>query len=201
MISTGNQDILNALRLMDAKSATRSAETSKGILEALNLKFIEEKIEFENGKYDSLPCDTGMVACNNAFIDLANKFEDILSTSFEVSPRGDKTRVTTVADNLIKLMANSYYSVTWVNAKYSNRTNPNKIDVNDIRRVEEASQSKILKVYFDKAIKSYETWIINKFFRSCRLCDACGGDYPINGGGGVSLFTWQSYMDKCSGNL
>jgi hypothetical protein len=41
MISTGNQDILNALRLMDAKGATRSAETSKGVLEALNLKFID----------------------------------------------------------------------------------------------------------------------------------------------------------------
>jgi hypothetical protein len=109
--------------------------------------------------------------------------------------------VTTVADNLIKLMANSYYSVTWVNAKYSNQTNPNKIDVNDIRRVEEASQSKILKVYFDKAIKSYETWMINKSFRSCRLCDTCGGDYPINGGGGVTLFSWQGYMDKCSGSL
>ena len=73
-----------------------------------------------------------MATCNNAFIDLANKFEDILSTSFEVSPRGDKKRLNSVADNMIKLMANSYYSLTWVNAKYSNHTKPNGVDVNDI---------------------------------------------------------------------
>jgi hypothetical protein len=60
-----------------------------------------------------------MTLCNNAFVDLASKIEDILSSSFEESPRGDKARVNKVADNLIKLLTNSYYSLTWVNSKYA----------------------------------------------------------------------------------
>ena len=61
-----------------------------------------------------------MTLCNNAFIDLANHMDDILSSSFEESPRGEKKRVEKVANNLIKLLTNSYYSVTWVNSKYAN---------------------------------------------------------------------------------
>jgi hypothetical protein len=60
-----------------------------------------------------------MTLCNNAFVDLASKMEDILSSSFEESPRGDKARVNKVADNLIKLLTNSYFSLTWVNSKFA----------------------------------------------------------------------------------
>ena len=58
-----------------------------------------------------------MTLCNNAFSDLSDRLEDILSSSFEESPRGDKARVNKVAENLIKLLVNSYYSLTWVNSK------------------------------------------------------------------------------------
>jgi hypothetical protein len=61
-----------------------------------------------------------MTLCNNAFSDLSDRLEDILSSSFEESPRGDKARVNKVAENLIKLLINSYYSLTWVNSKYAN---------------------------------------------------------------------------------
>jgi hypothetical protein len=57
-----------------------------------------------------------MTLCNNAFVDLAQRMEDILSASFEEAPRGDPTRVKTVAGTLMNLLTNSYYSVTWVNS-------------------------------------------------------------------------------------
>jgi hypothetical protein len=136
-----------------------------------------------------------MTLCNNAFIELANRFDDILSTSFEESPRGYKKRVIMVGDNLIRLMANSFYSLTWLNAKYANQSKPNQIDFNNLQQVEGASQSLTLKVYFDKAINSFETWIVNKTFHSCRLCNSCGGDYPISGGGGLESNRWKSFSE------
>jgi hypothetical protein len=167
----------------------------------LDLKVIIQKQEYELGSYDVLPCGQAMTLCNNAFIDLSNRFEDILSTSFEESPRGDKKRVFKVGDNLIRLIANSFYSLTWLNSKYANQTKPGMIDFNNQQQVESVSQSATLKVFFDKAIKTFEQWVSNKTFQSCAFCDTCGGDYPINGGGGVSSFTWKSYGPSCSGSI
>jgi hypothetical protein len=42
-----------------------------------------------------------MTDCNNAFVNLASRMEDILSASFEESPRGDPTRVSGVAETLM----------------------------------------------------------------------------------------------------
>ena len=73
-----------------------------------------------------------MTLCNNAFVDLCNRFEDILSASFEESPRGDKTRVLLVADNIMQLITNSYYSLTWLNSKHYKTLHPEEvIDPND----------------------------------------------------------------------
>lgn len=70
-----------------------------------------------------------MTLCNNAFVDLCNRFDDILAASFEEAPRGDKERVKIVGDNIMLLIANSYYSLTWLNAKQYNATHPeNPID-------------------------------------------------------------------------
>jgi len=77
-----------------------------------------------------------MTLCNNAFVDLASKIEDILASSFEESPRGDKTRVNYVANNLIRLLTNSYYSLTWINAKFANETSTTPIDYNNTIIVE-----------------------------------------------------------------
>ena len=114
-----------------------------------------QKIDFEIGAYDTLPCGTSMTLCNNAFVDLCNRFEDILSSSFEESPRGDKQRVLQVGDNLIKLMTNSFYALTWLNAKQYNKTNPNSIDLNNTVLVRKVSQEATLKISLDKAIKSF----------------------------------------------
>jgi len=160
-----------------------------------------QKIDFEVGAYDTLPCGPSMTLCNNAFVDLCNRFEGILSSSFEESPRGDKIRVLQVGDNLIKLMTNSFYALTWLNAKQYNKTNPNSIDMNNTVLVRQVSQEATLKISLDKAIKSFETWMIKKSFNSCRFCDTCGGDYPINGGGGVDENYWRSYTDSCGGNI
>ena len=86
-----------------------------------------------------------MTLCNNAFIDLANRFEDILSTSFEVTPRGDKKRLIQVGDNLIKVLSNSYYSLTWLNAKFADSKSATKTDVNDQAKVKEAAKYGTLK--------------------------------------------------------
>lgn len=72
-----------------------------------------------------------MTLCNNAFVDLATKMEDILSSSYDESPRGEKKRVNSVATNLIQLLTNSYYSLTWINAKYANATFTTTIDYNN----------------------------------------------------------------------
>jgi hypothetical protein len=77
-----------------------------------------DKIDYQYGQYDVLPCGSSMTLCNNAFVDLCNRFEDILTASFEESPRGDKTRVLLVADNIMQLITNSYYSITWLNTKH-----------------------------------------------------------------------------------
>ena len=77
-----------------------------------------------------------MTLCNNAFVDLASKMEDLLSSSFEESPRGDKKRVNAVASNLIKLLTNSYFSLTWINSKYANETFTTPIDYNNPKIVE-----------------------------------------------------------------
>jgi hypothetical protein len=92
--------------------------------------------EYQYGSYQVIPCGPSMTLCNNAFIELSNRFEDIMSSSFEESPRGDKTRVFKVGDNLIKLLTNSFYSLTWLNAKYVNQTFPEtKVDPNNIPQV------------------------------------------------------------------
>lgn len=80
-----------------------------------------------------------MTLCNNAFIDLANHLEDILSSSFEESPRGDVSRIEKVGTNIIKLLTNSLYSVTWVNTKYANETSQTPLNSSDIKKVNESS--------------------------------------------------------------
>lgn len=114
----GNQDILNAISRLDSKEAQRSAMESINILDVLVRKHMIEKVEYQYGGYDVLPCGPMMTLCNNAFVDLSKRLDDILEASFGESPKGDKTRVGLVADNLIELITNSYYSVTWLNAKY-----------------------------------------------------------------------------------
>jgi len=56
---------------------------------------------YENGMYTAAPCGAEMILCNNAFFNLADRMEDLLSTSFNESPRGDKKRVGKVANNLL----------------------------------------------------------------------------------------------------
>ena len=105
-----------------------------------------------------------MSSCNSAFADLSTKVEDILSSSFEESPRGDKKRVGRVASNLMQLLANSYYSLAWVNAKFANETKGGNIIVSDAKAVASASQSGTLKFSFDKARASFEYWMATKSF-------------------------------------
>lgn len=63
---------------------------SMNILDVLVTKHMVEKLEYDVGGYDVLPCGQAMTLCNNAFIDLSRKMDDILSASFDESPRGDK---------------------------------------------------------------------------------------------------------------
>lgn len=125
-----------------------------------------DKIDFSYGGYDVLPCGVQMTLCNNAFIDLCNRFDDILSSSFEELPRGDKNRVRSVGDNIMMLITNSFYSLTWLNAKQYNLTHPtNPIDTNNINMVAQASQATTLRHYYkEHAIKAFERWMSTKKF-------------------------------------
>jgi hypothetical protein len=89
MIAVGNQQILNAIRKLNSPEAQRSASDSINILDALVTKHLLDKEEFKLDSYEILPCGIKMTLCNNAFIDLANHLDDILSSSFEESPRGE----------------------------------------------------------------------------------------------------------------
>lgn len=98
---------------------------SMNILDSLVEKHMVLQLEYDVGNYDVLPCGYKMSLCNNAFIDLAKRLDDILGASFDEVPKGDKNRVGKVADNLIMLMTNSYYSLTWLNARHFKETHPN----------------------------------------------------------------------------
>ncbi len=99
-----------------------------------------DKVNYEVGQYDTLPCGPAMTLCNNAFVDLCFRFEDILASSFEESPRGDKKRVNLVANNLMQLITNSYYSVTWVNIQQYKAAHPNDyIEDKDLGKVGQIS--------------------------------------------------------------
>ena len=58
-----------------------------------------------------------MSVCNNAFTALASKVDDILGANFDKVPRGDKTRVTKMANYLLTLLSNALESLTWVNTR------------------------------------------------------------------------------------
>jgi hypothetical protein len=60
-----------------------------------------DKVNYEYGQYDTFPCGPSMTLCNNAFADLCLRLNDILASSFDESPKGDKKRVGLVADNLM----------------------------------------------------------------------------------------------------
>ena len=162
-----------------------------------------EKIEYQYGNYEVLPCGPQMTICNNAFIDLCNRFDDILSSSFEESPRGDKARVSIVGENIMQLIANSFYSLTWLNAKHYTMTHPNEVvDTNDITQVQQISQASTLKHYYDtRGIVAYERWLSLKKFQTCRLCTTCGGDYPNYSGEGLRESHWGHWLrfrEQCS---
>src|SRR4051812_28477691 len=112
-----------------------------------------------------------MSECNNAFIGLADKVEDILSSSYRMTPMGDKNRVGKVASYLLALLAQSMETLTWLNTKSFVRDNANNSlyssqfgDVDFLKRV---SQYENFKSSYDKAEASFKKWVIEKKFQSC----------------------------------
>lgn len=101
MVQLGNQEILNAIRKLNSQEAQRSAQASISKLKSLVKKHMINKEEYQYGSYQIAPCGPTMTECNNAFTELADRFDDILASSFEESPRGDKKRVFVVADNIM----------------------------------------------------------------------------------------------------
>ena len=153
-----------------------------------------------------MPCGPAMTLCNNAFIDLAKRLDDIFSSNFNESPKGDKERLSTVADNLILLLTNSYYSLTWLNSRYYKTTHPEDTTADtDTDRIAQISQQPSLKHYLDKhAIASYEKWMSTNKFQTCRLCTSCGGDWPNYMGEGYARGDWGfwlRYRESCQAQL
>jgi hypothetical protein len=124
LIVQGNEEIMAAIRKLNSLEAQRSAMESINILDSLVEKHMVMELEYDVGGYDVLPCGPAMTLCNNAFVDLSKRIDDILSSSFEESPKGDKNRMSAVADNLLLLLTNSYYSLTWLNSRYYKTNHP-----------------------------------------------------------------------------
>ena len=124
LIVQGNQEIISAIKRLNSDEAKRQAMRSITILEALVSKHVEYNIGFQDGGYDSVPCGPAMTDCNNAFLDLCKRLEDIFSTSFNEEPKGDKQRISEIADKLMLLLTNSYYSLTWLNSNYYKEKHP-----------------------------------------------------------------------------
>jgi len=74
LVLQGNKEILDAIRKLNLKEALRSAEESYSILNTLVTKHMILKEEYQDGSYQIIPCGPTMTICNNAFIDLANRF-------------------------------------------------------------------------------------------------------------------------------
>jgi len=137
-----------------------------------------------------------MSLCNNAFVDLSKRIDDILGASFDEVPRGDKNRVGKVADNLLMLMTNSYYSLTWLNSRFYKDTHPNDPTPDtDTDKIAQISQQPTLKHYLDEhAVKTYERWMKNNKFETCRLCTSCGADWPNYMGEGLKEDDWGHWL-------
>jgi len=118
---------MSVIRKLNSLEAQRLAMESINILDSLVEKHMVMEIEYDVGGYDVLPCGPAMTLCNNAFVDLAKRMEDILSSNFNESPKGDKNRLSAVADHLIRLLTNSYYSLRWLNSSYYKSNHPEDI--------------------------------------------------------------------------
>jgi hypothetical protein len=116
---------MEAIRKLNSQEAQRSAMESMNILDSLVEKHMVMELEFDVGNYDVLPCGPAMTLCNNAFVDLTKRVDDILGASFDEVPKGDKERIGKVADNLLMLLTNAYYSLTWLNGRYYKSMHPN----------------------------------------------------------------------------
>lgn len=110
---------------------------SMNILNTLVDKHMVMQLEYDVGGYDVLPCGSSMTLCNNAFVDLSKRLEDIFSANFNEVPKGDKQRLSEVADNLLMLLTNSYYSLTWLNARFYKTMHPDDATANtDTKRIQ-----------------------------------------------------------------
>ena len=190
--------------MLNSEQEKRDAQDSMSLLSSLIQKHQITKTEFKWDAY-SRTCGDKMAACNKAFTDLCWRMDRILAASFEESPRGDKNRVKMVADNLILLLTNAFYSVTWANAKSHEQNYPKTIDPNNLAQVKKVSDENHLKWHFENwAVAAYERWVVTKKFSSCRMCDSCGGDYPVYAGEGFRGHHnnyWTRYREQCSGDL
>eukprot|EP00347_Sterkiella_histriomuscorum_P023347 403334993 len=205
MINLGNVEISNAIIMLSSIEAQRQVHSDIQILNSLEIKHIINQLNYEQGSYDVL-CGPDMNLCNNAFIDLCNHLDEILDSSFYESPRGDKDRVNLVGDNLIELLTNSFYTLSWLNSVHYKIQHPEIIiDKDDTNRISAASQSVTFKYYYEHfAVAAYEKWTDKMKFQSCALCTSCGLDYPNYGGEGFKQDDWGHWLrfrEQCSGDL
>jgi hypothetical protein len=59
------------------------------VLNTLLEKHMILQYSFEDGGYEALPCGDKMSICNNAFVELCDRFDDLLGAIFNEAPRGD----------------------------------------------------------------------------------------------------------------
>ena len=65
-----------------------------------------------------------------------------------------------VGDNLMLLLSNAFYSLSWVNARYYKTMHPTVvIEDTDTQKIAQVSQAETLKHYYEgHAVAAYERW-------------------------------------------
>ena len=184
-IADGNNRIENAIQQLDYDSVRRDLMMYTSTLKTLVSKHIFDQIPYELDKATTyeVTCGATITDCNYAFKQVCTLFDELLLKNFKLEPKGDKQRVIDLANDVMDLIVNSYYSVTWLNTNHYKQKNPEKVlDPTDIKMIEIMSEAKYLKEDYDHAVNAYERWVVNKIFQTCRLCDSCGGNFPQENG-------------------
>jgi hypothetical protein len=60
------------------------------------------------------PCGENLKECYSAFADLSSRMEELMQSSFDQEPKGDKIRVKKDGILLVKTLLNSMYTLNWL---------------------------------------------------------------------------------------
>ncbi len=99
---------------LKTKDARQDAQSSITLLDSLTQKHLMYKQIYDYTSYEMLPCGQYLQNCYSAFADLSSRMEELMQSSFEQVPKGDKIRVRRAGILLVKTLLNSMYTLNWL---------------------------------------------------------------------------------------